>query len=44
MEKAKIDPLAGEVPKGGAQPSGLTDEGIDAARVQPLGEVREEMT
>ncbi|KAI4173791.1 MAG: hypothetical protein LQ348_006482 [Seirophora lacunosa] len=44
MEKAKIDPLAGEVPKGGAQPSGLTDEGIDAARVQPLGEVREEMS
>ncbi|KAL9019978.1 MAG: hypothetical protein Q9185_002768 [Variospora sp. 1 TL-2023] len=43
MEKTKIEPLEGEVSKGRVQPSGLTDEGVDAARVQPLGEVREEM-
>lgn len=43
IDKAKIEPLEGQTPKGGEKPSGLTDEEIDAARVQPLGEVREEM-
>lgn len=43
IDKSKIEPLEGDVAKGGQQPSGLTDEEVDAARVQPLGEVREEM-
>ncbi|KAL8701373.1 MAG: hypothetical protein Q9201_004942 [Fulgogasparrea decipioides] len=43
IDKAKIEPLEGQTAKGGEQPSGLGDEEVDAARVQPLGEVREEM-
>ncbi|KAL8728156.1 MAG: hypothetical protein Q9181_005439 [Wetmoreana brouardii] len=44
IDKSKIEPLQGQTSKGGVQqPSGLGDEEIDAARVKPLGEVREEM-
>jgi hypothetical protein len=44
VEGAKIDPLSGKEP--GAKRStakGLDDENVDASRVQPMGEVREEM-
>lgn len=43
IDKSKIEPLKGDVSKGGQQTSGLGDEEVDAARVQPLGGVREEI-
>jgi len=40
IQQAKIDPLGGQ---GGTAGGGLADEEVDAARIQPLGEVRAEM-
>ena len=42
LDKSKIEPLEGNISKGGQQASGLGDEEVDATRVQPLGGVREE--
>ena len=45
--KTKIEPLeeegSGDARKGGQGSAGLTDEQVDAARIKPLGEVREEI-
>ena len=45
IDKSKIEPLEEEAGagKGHAKTAGLGDEEVDAARVQPLGEVREQM-
>ena len=45
MEGAKIDPLSGDSPgeSGRAKNPGLDDEAVDSARIEPVGEVREEM-
>ncbi|EMC99882.1 hypothetical protein BAUCODRAFT_128589 [Baudoinia panamericana UAMH 10762] len=40
---AKIDPLVGEVNESTRKEPGLGDEEVDAGRIAPLGEVREEM-
>ena len=46
IDKAKIEPLQeqGGAGKGHAKSAGLGDEEVDAARVQPLGAVREQMS
>jgi len=40
---AKIDPLANESDAATRKNPGLDDETVDASRVEPMGEVREEM-
>ena len=42
IEGAKIEPLEGNKHAEGKGP-GLDDEQVDAARIDPMGEVREEM-
>lgn len=43
INKAKIDPLVGTAQSEQTKAaSGLPDEQVDAARVQPMGEVRED--
>lgn len=42
MAGAKIDPLTSEV-LSKKMPGGLEDEDVDASRVAPMGEVREEL-
>ena len=45
IQGAKIDPLAGgpDLEGGERAKSGLDDENVDASRISPLGEVREQM-
>ena len=44
IEKTKIDPLVSQAGSEDTKPStGLMSEQVDAARIEPLGEVREEM-
>ncbi|KAK5165812.1 uncharacterized protein LTR77_008735 [Saxophila tyrrhenica] len=44
VEKVKIDPLVSQAEQSTEQPApGLNDENVSAARVAPLGEVREDM-
>jgi len=40
---AKIDPLVAQANQATRKNEGLDDEQVDASRVEPLGEVREEM-
>ena len=46
IDKSKIEPLDQQAgaDKGHAKSAGLGDEEIDAARVQPLGAVREQLS
>lgn len=44
IQGAKIEPLEGNPTKGTAKSTGLDDEQIDSARIQPGGEVREELS
>ncbi len=43
LQGSKIEPLQGKEDVGTRKTEGLSDEGVDGARIQPLGEVREEM-
>ena len=44
IQAAKIDPLVSQVQAEATKPaSGLRDEQVDAARIQPMGEVREDI-
>jgi len=40
---AKIEPLAGEFKVAQKKMPGLDDETVDASRINPMGEVREQM-
>lgn len=42
VQGAKIAPLDGEVKRTTEHGQGLDDETVDASRIRPLGEVREE--
>ncbi|KIW12591.1 hypothetical protein PV08_09869 [Exophiala spinifera] len=43
IQGAKIDPLSGKENTSTTKSPGLDDEQVDASRINPLGEVREEM-
>ena len=43
VQGAKIEPLSGKEYETQLKGEGLDDEHVDASRVAPLGEVREEM-
>ncbi len=44
LHSTKIEPLEGKRNEATEKSTGLDDEQVDAARVQPLGEVREQMS
>lgn len=43
IQGAKIDPLSGKENVSTTKSTGLDDEQVDASRINPMGEVREEM-
>ncbi|KAK5464953.1 hypothetical protein LTS15_001516 [Exophiala xenobiotica] len=43
IQGAKIDPLSGKGNASTTKSAGLDDEQVDASRINPMGEVREEM-
>lgn len=44
VQGAKIDPLGGQRDGTTRKNEGLEDESVDASRVQPMGEVRDELS
>jgi len=44
IQGAKLEPLEGKGSEPTSKSTGLDDEEVDASRINPLGEVREEMS